>query len=227
MKALLKKKKLIYFAKIIFSIVYCMVAGEIFLRVFDPVPMLPRYVCKTDYGIRGNAPNESYYHATPEYKIHIQTNSKGVRSGREIPYEKPDDIKRIVLLGDSFGMGYGVDDEQMFSSQMVSYLKAKYGINAEVINLSTSGHGNAEELIVLNEEGFKYSPDLVLLAWHRTDFNDNIRSDLYEIKNGELVAKNSTYLPGVKTRELLFQFTTYRFIAENSQFYNFFRDWAL
>jgi len=92
--------------KIVFAAAYVLVAGEFFMRIFAPQAMLPRYVCATDYGIRGNEPNRSYWHTTPDYRVNIRTNAKGIRAHGEIPYEKPEGVKRIVLLGDSFGMGY-------------------------------------------------------------------------------------------------------------------------
>jgi hypothetical protein len=204
---------------------YCLLLAEIILRVLKPVPMLPRHVCATAYGIRGNEPNKRYWHRTLDCKVQFQTNSKGIRSNREIPYEKPQGIKRIVLLGDSFGMGYEVQLDEMFSARMVYYLDTGYGIKAEVVNLSTSGHGNAEELIVLENEGFKYQPDLVLLSWHFTDYQDNIRSNLYRLTtDGELVRNAETYLPGIRVNQMLCRFPGYEFIADNSQLYNFARD---
>ena len=82
----------------------------------------------------------------------METNSKGVRSDREIPYEKPAGVKRIVVLGDSYGMGYEVTLEDSFLGVMERRLQES-GIEAEVVNLSVSGHGTAEELITLKEEG--------------------------------------------------------------------------
>lgn len=221
-----KKRKIRWLVKAVCLGVYFLVVCEIVLRFIDPVPMLPRYVCSMPYGIRGNEPNKSYWHRTAEYKVHIQTNSKGIRCPYEISYDKPSDVKRIVVLGDSFGMGYGVNYEQMFSTRLQFYLENRYGIKTEVVNLSTSGHGNAEELIVLENEGLKYDPDLVLLAWHATDYDDNVRSNLYGLEDGKLKRKAQVYLPGVKIRESLSKIPLYNFLAENSQLYNFFRDQA-
>ena len=209
----------------IFLPVYCLAAMELFLRIFAPVAIMPRYVCATDFGIRGNEPNRQYWQKTPECRVLIVTNSQGIRAEKEIPYEKPAGMKRIVVLGDSFGMGYEVDLKDTFTQQMVGYLK-QIGITAEVVNLSVSGHGNAEELIMLQEEGFKYDPDMVLLQWHSTDLDDNVRSNLFALEGGQLVRKATTYLPGVEVQKVLFRSSTYRFLGENSQCYSFFREWT-
>ena len=219
------RKTLILFFKIVFGMVYFFLAGEVFLRIFAPEPILPRYVCATSYGIRGNEPNRNYWHTTPEYHINIRTNSKGIRANEDIPYQKPEGVKRIVLLGDSFGIGYGVNLEDTFSCQMKNYLE-KAGIKCEVVNLSVSGHGTSEQLITLREEGFRYQPDLVLLAWHGSDLADNVRANLHQLKEGHLVQVNDVYLPAVEIREFLFQFAVYRLLAGYSHMYSCMREKA-
>jgi len=212
-------------AKILFATVYSVLAAEVFLRIFAPQSILPRYVCPTNYGIRGNEPNRSYWHVTPDYRINIRTNSKGIRADGEIPYEKPPGVNRIVVLGDSFGMGYGVDLQDTFTSQMARSLEKK-GIKCEVVNLSVSGHGNAEHLVALKEEGLRYQPDLVLVAWHGSDLDDNIRANLFGLEDGRLVRRSKTYLPATKLQEVLFKSKLYRLAAEHSHLYTLVRDKA-
>ena len=219
------RRRLRRLACVVVGFAWALVAAELYLRIFAPVPLLPRYIMAADFGIRCNMPSESYTHRTPDYKVKIRTNSKGVRADAEIPYEKPPGVNRIVVLGDSFGMGYGVNLEDTFSAQMVDVL-AEGGIAAECVNLSVSGYGNAEHLIMLQEEGVKYQPDIVLIAWHRTDLNDNVRSGLFKLKDGQLVRANSTYLPAVKIRTLLFSFRAYRVLVGNSHLYCWVREGA-
>lgn len=216
-------KKLLLILKSFFIVAYLLVFGEMFLRVFAPVAILPRYISATDFGIRGNLPNFSYWHKTPEYKINIRTNSKGIRADREIAYEKPVGVKRIVVLGDSFGMGYEVSLEDSFLNVLERTLNYA-GKKVEVVNLSVSGHGNAEQLIMLQEEGFKYNPDVVLLAWQKTDLNDNVRSGLFGLEDEKLVVQNKEYLPAVKTREFLYQFSVYLWLENNSHLYTWIRE---
>ena len=122
-------------------------------------------------------------------------------------------------------MGYGVDLEDSFLAQLERRLDASVG-PIQIVNLSVSGHGNAEELIVLREAGLRYEPDLVLLAWHRTDLADNVRSALFGLEGGTLARKNPTYLPQVELREYLFGFAAYRWLAGSSHLYGFLREQA-
>ncbi|MHC4083595.1 MAG: SGNH/GDSL hydrolase family protein [Planctomycetota bacterium] len=209
--------------RIVLGMMYCLIVCELFLRLFSPVPLLPHGFRVTTYGLRGNEINRNYRHTTPEYCINIRTNSKGIRADREIPYKRTDGVKRIVLLGDSFGMGYGVNLEDTFSSQMKKFLQGSE-VNSEIVNLGVPAYGNTEELVVLKEEGLKYQPDLVLLAWHPSDYSENVQSNLFGLENGRLIRRNKTYLPKARIREFLFQFGAYRWIAGNVQFYKFIRN---
>jgi hypothetical protein len=205
------------------GVLWALVAAELFLRIFAPVPMLPRYVIATDFGIRGNQPNQTYTHRTPDYTVEIRTNSRGIRADEKIPYQKPPGVKRILVLGDSFSVGYGVDLEDAFSTAMKRLLEQEIG-PVQIVNLSVSGHGNAEELIMLREEGRKYEPDLILLGWHRTDLDDNVRSGLFGLEAGGLVRRNASFLPQVKLREFFFRFAAYRWLAGNCHLYNLMRE---
>ena len=217
-----RHKQIRLVVRIALGMMYCLVVCELFLRIFSPVALTPLGWRVTSYGLRGNEINRGYRHTSPEYRINIRTNSKGIRADRDIPYEKAGGVKRIVLLGDSFAMGCGVNLEDTFSSQMQKFLEES-GVNSEIVNLGVPAYGNAEELILLKEEGLKYQPDLVLLAWHPSDYAENVRSNLFSLENGHLIRKNKAYLPMARIREFLFQFTIYRWIAENSQFYRFIR----
>jgi len=214
----LKRSNLVLAGKVLVGAVYALAAGEVFLRVLAPQLMLPRYVCATDYGVRGNVPNGDYWHKAPEYRINIRTNSRGIRADREIPYEKPPGVRRIMLLGDSFGMGYGVNLEDAFLTRLVAFLDAA-GVKCEDVNLSVSGFGTAEELVALEEEGFRYQPDVVVVEWHATDPGDNVRSNLYGLEQGRLMRKSKTYLPAVKSRQMLFSLGAVRWLAVHSHLY--------
>lgn len=201
-------------------------ACEMFFRIFNPWPILPRYVESGSFGIRVNMPNEQYVHKTKDYRVDIRTNDKGVRADTNIPYAKPIGVKRIVILGDSFGMGYGVNLEDTITEVLRNKLESKTNERYEIINLSVSGFGTAEQLIMLQNEGIKYAPDIVLSTWHQTDRAENTRSRLYKIENNKLVRDQASYLPGVKQREFLYQFSAFKFIAENSHLYSWARERA-
>ena len=204
--------------RITFIVIYVIVAAEIFLRLFAPQALMPRYVCAGENGIRANEPNKNYWHSAPSFHINIRTNAKGVRADRDIPYEKPKGMKRILILGDSYGIGYGVNVEDTFAMVLERTLN-KPETPCEVINLSVSGFGSAEELIMLKTEGLKYHPDLAIIQFNSADPRETMASGLFDLENGKLVRANDTYLPAVRMSTYLFRFTAYRFLAEHSQLY--------
>ena len=198
--------------------------AELVIRIFYPCPLIPRYVTNSGFGVRVHSSNIVTHHTTPDYRIKVQTNSLGIRGDKEITFTKPANVFRVLLLGDSFTFGYGVDVEQTYGALIESTLREK-GINAEVINLGVSGFGTAEELVMLNKRGLKFDPDLVIVGFCRNDHLNNVLSLLYVIDNsGQLVRKNEEYLPAIKERDFLYSFALYRFLAERSHLLYFVRE---
>src|SRR5581483_4628017 len=102
-------RKLLGFGfKVLFGVFWTIAAAELFLRYLHPVPVIPRYVTAGEFGIRVNEPNKTYWHTSADFRIQIHTNSRGIRADREFSYDKPQGTKRIVVLGDSYAMGYEV-----------------------------------------------------------------------------------------------------------------------
>lgn len=94
----------------------------------------------------------------------LNINSKGLRD-LEYSYEKPANTSRILVLGDSFAWGYGVGDDEIFSEVLEMRLAKQRQHAWDVINGGVSGWGTDQEYLFLMNEGFKYSPDIVVLAF--------------------------------------------------------------
>lgn len=215
-----------WWMRVLIGALWIPVGGEIFLRFLAPVPMLPRYVEAGPHGVRKNMSNQKYRHQTPEYTVEIRTNSEGMRADEDFPIAKPADTKRIVVLGDSFPMGYGVNIEDSSLQILQDALEIELHCNVEILNFSVSGFGPGEELAVLEAAAMKYDPDLVIQYFTSNDPIDDARSNLFTMDGDELRRANDTYLPAVKVREFLFSFSVYRWMAGESHLYNFFRDMA-
>lgn len=96
--------------------------------------------------------------------ITVDINSHGLR-GPEISYDKPASTIRILNLGDSVAMGWGVREEKTYGHQLEALLNEQAAANKhyEVINTAVPGWNLENELAYLQDEGFKYQPDLILL----------------------------------------------------------------
>jgi lysophospholipase L1-like esterase len=96
--------------------------------------------------------------------IPVVINSHGLR-GPETSYKKPSDTFRILNLGDSIVMGWGVHEEDTYGRQLESILneEGKSHLNFEVINAGVPGWSLDNALAYLQAEGLKYEPDLIVL----------------------------------------------------------------
>jgi len=95
----------------------------------------------------------------PGYRTAVQYNAHGFR-GPDRPYRKPENTSRIVVLGPSLIDGYSVP----LPERSTEVLEADLGPTFEVINLGVAGYGTDQELLMLETEGWKYQPDLVVLT---------------------------------------------------------------
>ena len=130
----------------------------------------------------------------------VEINSDGWR-GPETALERPAGTLRIALLGDSFIEAFEVPFEQTVGEVIERRLSALRGGPVEVLNFGHGGYGTTQELLTLQHEVWKYSPDLVLLAVTTgNDISDNYRSlrrsDYvpYHVYQGENLVLDTSFL---------------------------------
>lgn len=109
------------------------------------------------------------YRKTSQFSYHIDTNSHGLRSD-EIGSEKTADTYRVLILGDSFTFGEGVEVNERFDQQLKKL--SIPGKALEVINAGVMGYGTDQELLYLIHEGLKFKPNLVILMTYENDLED-------------------------------------------------------
>ncbi len=85
---------------------------------------------------------------------------------------KPAGTTRIVVLGDSFTWGAGVEWDDTWAEHLERALRRERGGDYEVVNLSQPGFGTRDEQNALLTEGFRYQPDVVVLAYVLNDSED-------------------------------------------------------
>ena len=101
------------------------------------------------------------------YGVHIKTNLMGFRS-REITAAKPEGAKRILLLGDSFTLGWGVPFEDTYCALLEKYLTQR-GIRAEAVSQGVGNYNSIMELELFKLKGLELNPDLVILMYYIND----------------------------------------------------------
>ena len=101
-----------------------------------------------------------------EFIVPIKINRLGLRDV-ERDYKKPQRSFRVLVLGDSFVEALQVPLESTFTQVLEKRInRGKTGPAVEVISAGVSGYGTASQLLYFREEGAKFSPDIVLLAFY-------------------------------------------------------------
>ena len=198
-----------YFLMIFFTVFILLLISEVFLRLFHIVPV--------------NVVNESIYPNVlgdykPSQKLlsdyiikhRITINSLGLR-GKGLEVEKPKNVYRVLVLGDSYTFGSRVNDEETFPFLIEKFLNDSPLLNKriEVINGGHGAYSTREEYEYLLERGIKLNPDMVIVAWFPNDIKELSREHSWR----SLLKKHYEYEP----------FKTY---VRSSALFSFFRIYA-
>lgn len=135
-----------------------------------------------------------------EYDVKIALNAHGLR-GPDRAYAKPAGTRRVLILGDSFGEGYYVDEEKSARAvleELLGSTSSECG-SVEVINGSTAGYSTDQEYLFFESEGHKYHADLVLVFFYYNDLFFNTTGmgtgrkpkPFFELDGDRLVLKNT------------------------------------
>ncbi len=99
-----------------------------------------------------------------EFEAEVRINARSLRD-REIGYDNPNQAVRILSLADSFGEALQVDLEATYHKQLESLVADSQQRPVEVLNAGVGGWGTDQEAIFYLAEGFRYQPEVVLLAF--------------------------------------------------------------
>lgn len=124
---------------------------------------------------------------TKEGRALVHVNAAG-RRDRDTPLDKPDDVFRIAVLGDSYSEAMQVAREEAYWALLRERLAAcgfQPGKRIEVLNFGVSGYGTAQEYAMLESNAIRYRPDLVLLQF--TNGND--------VRNNSFALEQEKYRP--------------------------------
>ena len=155
----------------IFSTVFALFLSEIGLRLlgFNPLYVSPERDRFWKYDALlgwAHEPGQEGIFETPQFRTFVRINENGLRD-RQHSYERQNDIERILVLGDSFAWGYGVEESERFSQLL------EKSLDVEVINAGVSGYSTDQELLWYRNEGIRYETDLVILVVAGNDVGDN------------------------------------------------------
>ncbi len=105
------------------------------------------------------------------YGVEIKTNSLGLRANKEYAIPKPKGIKRILILGDSTTMGWGVAYNESYPHVLESLLIKNSTEKFEVINAAVGNYNAINELEAL-KNFMCLEPDIIILGFQINDIEE-------------------------------------------------------
>ncbi len=112
-------------------------------------------------------PGASGVHRHPDFAARVEISSQGLRD-REYPEARVAGRCRMLVLGDSFAWGFGVDREEIFHER----IEARHP-DWEIVNAGVAGYATDQQLLYLEARGLALRPDVVLLLFHPNDLLEN------------------------------------------------------
>lgn len=150
-----------------------LIGGQLLIRPLSP-PLMPDVVRHHKL-----VPSSQAEFRNRDYAYIQHVNSLGLR-GPEIPLEKPAGTVRVLMLGDSFTMGKGVEDDQTFSvlldRRLADSVRACGGPRVEVVNAGVDSYAPVLEALYLRTELHRLTPDVVVV---NLDVSDLMQEQAY------------------------------------------------
>jgi len=164
-----------------------LIGFELYFRIFDPqltFSNLPKpydfhcFTAGTYYPVSLSANQNCLLHGNlKQFKdTYIKTNSMGLRN-RQITTPKPKDTIRILFVGDSYTLGWGVDENETFPRLTENILRANFpDKDIEVINAGMPTTGPDYYYLFIKNEIDRLEPDIIVVGFWMVD---DIPDDMY------------------------------------------------
>ena len=120
----------------------------------------------------------------------LRTNRWGMRD-QDYALNKPEDTYRVAVLGASYVMGAGVENDETFESIIEDRLNANLAnsdtLQYELLNFSVGGYGLIQQVTVSHEQVFDFEPDAILYIVQPGEVRRTIERFLPAIMNGHTI----------------------------------------
>jgi hypothetical protein len=124
--------------------------------------------------------------------IYLRTNARGFRGGRDVAGQVPPGRIRMICSGDSFTLGYGVNDDESWCARL-----AARDPRLEAVNMGQGGYGQDQAYLWYKRDGARLEHDVHVFAYITLDF-DRMQSRFFlgrgkpvlALENDSLVVRN-------------------------------------
>ncbi|MCK5236729.1 MAG: SGNH/GDSL hydrolase family protein [Deltaproteobacteria bacterium] len=147
--------------EVIFRLVYFGPAAVIHPLKYNPFTMQRSalFIYSDDPGIgKRLAPNRK----TIFKGARFTTNEFGYRE-RAVTLKKPVDTFRLAVLGRSFSMGFGVDDDEVYSRRLELLLNDYRSEKYQVLNFAVGGYNLNQSSLSYEKHVRQFDPDMIIL----------------------------------------------------------------
>jgi lysophospholipase L1-like esterase len=98
-------------------------------------------------------------------------NDDGYR-GKQRSMQKQPEVTRVIIIGDSFTYGMGVDLEDTYPQQLETFLNRNGG-HYEVLNFGVIGYNMWQYNELLPRTALSYQPDIIILTLYQNDLKQS------------------------------------------------------
>ena len=160
--------------------------AEAALRLFAPQPTGPSHV--VTHPELGVIPRPGQTGTVRLPGIYTYRFSHDARGFRTTPASGDTTAPQVMLLGDSFAYGMGVDDDETVANALASGLAGR-GTPAEVVNAARIGAGPGYALRLLRTRGRLWRPDVVAYLFYVNDYGNLQHATYFDVDStGALTA---------------------------------------
>ncbi len=165
------------------------------IRLLAPQPMsFPRFYAPDASAGYRLAPEHRERLTTGEYAIDVRTNVLGCRGAE--PSARPGDV-HVLVLGDSFMFGAGVDDDEVMSARLSAALRKRSpDATYDVLNAGVPGYGPLEYRLRYEELRESFRPRIVVIGIYvGNDLFDCLREKPeYMVDRGFLISTSAPHV---------------------------------
>lgn len=157
-------------AAVLVSAGVALISAEMLLRYIDPLPETDQSNATIVYAEREDFFNlKPHLRGVPFTGIPISSNEFGYRC-RNMRLEKGPATFRVALLGDSWGFGWGLEEEETIAHRLEALLRYRYpGAELELFNFSIPSYNLADYYRVLKHDVMRFRPDYCVVLLHLND----------------------------------------------------------
>jgi lysophospholipase L1-like esterase len=126
--------------------------------------------------------------------VHSKTNSHGIRG-----HAPKNGFKRIVVIGDSYTEGFGLEESETFAARLEAALISQGTKDWEVLNGGTLGSSPVLYAKYFDRYFFNLHPEFVILNLDFTDFGDDVyflTLATYDAKGRAIAFPGTEVMPG-------------------------------